>query len=407
MMASGVEGTRSQWRALIFLAMAELLGITLWFSASAVIPALKEDWGLSSAGGAWLTMSVQIGFVAGTFLSAFINLPDIMNCRRLFAISALLGAASNAAFALLAQGLMLGLPLRFLTGVFLAGIYPPGMKLAAAWSRRNRGLAISLLVGALTVGSASPHFIRSLGSLTWQQVVLVSSVLAIIGGVIVLALVRDGPFSTPRALFDPRVVIDSLKQRGVRLANFGYLGHMWELYAMWTWVPVFLVAALEERLGSASLAGIIAFAVVAVGGVGSVIAGALADRFGRTTITSGAMIASGSMAVLAAVFSDAPLPILIPILLIWGLTVVADSAQFSAAITELSPEEYVGTALTTQVAIGFLLTLIPIQLVPLLVDAQGWSLAFAVLALGPAFGVWAMLGLRRLPEAANLAGGLR
>ncbi len=407
MIASGVEGTKSQWRALIFLAIAELLGMTLWFSASAVVPALKEDWGLSPASAAWLTMSVQIGFVAGTFLSAFLNLPDIMNSRRLFAISALLGAVSNAAFALLAQGLMLGLPLRFLTGVFLAGIYPPGLKLAAAWSRRNRGLAIGLLVGALTVGSASPHFIRSLSGLTWQQVVLVSSALAITGGAIVLGLVRDGPFSAPRAAFNPRMMLHSLTQRGVRLANFGYLGHMWELYAMWTWVPVFLVAALEERLGSASLAGIIAFAVIAVGGVGSVIAGALADRLGRTVITSGAMIVSGSMAILAAVFFDAPLPVLIPILLLWGLTVVADSAQFSAAITELSPQEYVGTALTTQVAIGFLLTLVPIQLVPLLVDARGWSLAFAVLAVGPAFGVWAMLRLRRLPEAANLAGGRR
>ena len=407
MIASGVEGTKSQWRALVFLAIAELLGMTLWFSASAVVPTLKEDWGLSSASSAWLTMSAQIGFVAGTFLSAVLNLPDTMNSRRLFAISALLGAMSNAAFVLLAQGLMLGVPLRFLTGVFLAGIYPPGMKLAVAWSRRNRGLAISLLVGALTVGSASPHFIRSLGSLTWQQAVLVSSALAVVGGVIVLALVRDGPFTTPPAPFNPRVVIHSLTQRGVRLVNFGYLGHMWELYAMWTWVPIFLVVALEERSGSASLAGIITFAVIAVGGVGSVITGALAYRLGRTVITSGAMIVIGSMAILAAVFFDAPLPILIPILLLWGLTVVADSAQFSAAITELSPQEYMGTALTIQVAIGFLLTLVPIQLVPLLVDAQGWSLAFAVLAVGPAFGVWAMLDLRRLPEATNLAGGLR
>ncbi len=405
--ASQVEGTTAQWRALGFLAFAELLAMTLWFSASAVVPTLREDWDLSSAGAAWLTNSVQIGFVAGTFTSAFLNLPDVMNSRRLFAISALLGAGSNAAFAFIADGLVLGVLLRFLTGVFLAGIYPTGMKLCATWSRRYLGFAIGLLVGALTVGSASPHLIRSLSDLPWQHVVFVSSVLALIGAAIVLFLVRDGPFAVAQASFDPRVVIRCLAQRGVMLANVGYLGHMWELYAMWTWVPVFLVEALALRGESASLAGIIAFSVIAVGGVGSVVAGVFADRVGRTAITSGAMLLSGSMALLAAVFFGASLVVLVPILLIWGLTIVADSAQFSAAVTELSPPEYVGTVLTMQTGMGFLLTLFSIQLVPLFVDAQGWSLAFGMLALGPALGIWAMLRLRRLPEATGLAGGRR
>ena len=360
-----VEGTWTQWRALGFLAVAELLGMTLWFSASAVVPTLEKDWGLSSASSAWLTMSVQIGFVAGTLLSATLNLPDMVNSRRLFAVSAFLGAATNATFALLASGLAVGVALRFLTGMFLAGVYPPGMKLAATWSRQYRGFAIGLLVGALTVGSASPHLVRSIGDLHWQSVVLVSSALATLGGAMVLALVRDGPFTAAAARFDPRAAIRFMAQRGVRLANFGYLGHMWELYAMWTWVPIFLTEALELRSGSPAQAGLIAFGVIAIGGPGSVAAGIIADLVGRTAVTSGAMN------------------------------------------TERGHGAARGRAFRCSVAGPCACPAGSIQLVPLFVDSSGWSLAFVVLALGPAFGVWAMLRLRGLPEASRLAGGRR
>ncbi|MCA1642266.1 MAG: MFS transporter [Acidobacteria bacterium] len=390
---------------MLLLALAELCGMSLWFSASAVTPALVAEWRLSGAGASWLTLAVQLGFVAGTLASALLNLPDVLRARRLFAVSAFAAALSNAAFALSATGLKSAVALRFMTGLFLAGVYPPGMKIMATWFRRGRGMALGVLVGALTLGKASPYLVNAVGSRDWRVNLLCLSALAVVGGLVVLLFVADGPFALPPAAFDFGQVRQVFRNRGVRLANFGYFGHMWELYAMWTWTPVMLRASFAARGVEPSLAETGSFLVIGAGAAGCVAAGLLADRVGRTLVTSWAMALSGACCVLVGLLFQSHPAVLLALMAVWGATVVADSAQFSSCVTELGDPRYLGTALTIQTCVGFLLTLGSIHLVPVLVSHVGWRYAFAALAPGPAFGIYSMLKLRRLPEARKIAHG--
>lgn len=397
-------------RVLFVIAVAELLAMSLWFSATAAAPELAAEWGLTPNETAWLTIAVQLGFVAGALLSSFLTLSDVIRPRYLFAGSALFGAGATAVIAGVVNTAIPAIVLRFLTGMALAGVYPPGMKIMAGWFREGRGFAIGVLVGSLTVGSALPHLIRGIGGVGQPRVVLYGAAgLAVVGGLLAL-LVEPGPYQASAAPFDPGAIGRILRDRGTMLANGGYFGHMLELYAVWTWIPAYLIASLSVHgtgAGASELASVLAFGTIGIGGAGAVFAGVAADRFGRTTITSASMIISGTACIAAGFLFGASLLFLVPFILIWGFAIVADSAQFSACVTELAEESYVGTALTLQTAIGFLLTTITIQLIPYVVDMVGWRWAFAPLALGPALGTLSMLRLRVLPEARNLAGGRR
>lgn len=393
-------------RSLAVIALAQVLALSVWFAGAAALPALMRTADLSAFSQAALSSGVQLGFVAGALISAALGLADRIEARRLFAAGAAVAGIATALAALTEPGSPAMIALRLLTGTALALVYPVGMKMAASWAKGDAGLLVGLLVGALTLGSAAPHLFAVLvEGWEWRTPFLASGALALGAAVLIFAC-QTGPAFRRAARFDAGAIRLAVTDRALRLANLGYLGHMWELYAFWAWLGAFLYAyAIHQGITAGNVPALLTFFVVASGAIGALGAGWLADRAGRTIVTSAAMAMSGACAILTGLAWDAPMLVMAILLVIYGITVIADSAQFSAAIAELAPPDQAGSLLTLQTAAGFALTVVTVQALPLWVEITGWRFAFAPLAIGPVVGIWAMLRLRTHPDARKLAGG--
>ncbi len=390
---------QARWRQLALLAVAQLLAMSVWFAGSVALPAFRSGTELTASQVGWLTSAVQLGFVAGTLAAAVLNLPDVLPARWYVATSALIAAVANAAL-LGSDSFGAALASRLVTGAALAGVYPPAMKMASTWFRDGRGLAIGAIVAALTIGKATPYLLAG-ADVTLEAAVLVPSAGALLAAIVIAMSYRDGPHAFPARAFSWRLIGIVVREPTLRRISGGYFGHMWELYAFWAWLPAYLAASAQASGRGGNTASWV-FACIAIGAAGCLWGGWAADRIGRVQVVRTALIVSGVCCVLSAALFAAPFPVVLLLCLVWGIAVIADSAQFSALVTEHVPPHAVGTALTLQTSLGFLLTIASIQLVPVIGGVVGWRWAMVVLALGPVAGLVAVRNLAPLDSAAPI-----
>lgn len=383
------------------IVIAQLFGTSLWFSANAAAGALMRDWGIGAAELGLLTNAVQLGFIIGTLTFALTGLADRFAASRIFAVCAVLGALANAGFALFAEGMNSGLALRFAVGFSLAGVYPLGMKLIVSWVPERAGHALAQLVGMLTLGTALPHGVRFAGGdWPWQSVLLASSTLAVVAAVMIFAL-GDGPHLKRRAGAHPlRLgrVLTAFTIPTFRASAFGYFGHQWELYAMWTLVPLLIAGSSLAGFASSSA---LSFAIIGIGAVGCIAGGFVSRRVGSAPVAVFAMAVSALCCALYPLMAQATPVLLLVLMLVWGASVVADSPHFSALSAKACPPEIVGSALALQNALGFAVTMVSIAWGTAVVDIWGAKVAWLLLP-GPVLGIWAMRGLLgRAPASAS------
>ncbi len=389
---------KDPWRALVWIGLSQLCALSLWYSASVIAPELIENWNLSSNSEAWLSASVPIGFVIGALFSSYFGMADRFNPRKVLALSAFIGAVLNALLIIVDSGFF-GILLRILTGITLTGVYPIAVKIISEWFPKKRGLAMGILIAALTLGSSLPHFIvMFFSSVNWKIVIICSSILALLSAFIVSFILEDAPVKSKKLPFSLKVIKKVVMNKPVMLANYGYFGHMWELYAMWTWLPAFLTASFltyspEIPHWFIALSSFISIGIA--GGIGSVIGGLISDKIGRANLTILSMFISAICSIIIGFTFGEYVWLTLIISIIWGVSVISDSAQFSAAVSEIAEVEYVGTALTFQMCIGFLITIFSINLIPIIQRIVGWEWVFSILAIGPILGIMSMVKFRR------------
>ena len=374
---------------------SQFTGTSLWFAGNAIIADLQQSWALPENSIGYVTSAVQLGFIVGTLVFAYLALADRFSPRKVFFACSMIGASANAALLVVPEGISSLLLLRFVTGFFLAGIYPVGMKIAASWYEKELGRALGYLVGALVLGTAFPHLIRSLGAeVPWQQVIVGVSIIAAFGGLLLLTLVPDGPFLPKGSAFNSNVFKLIFRSRKFRASALGYFGHMWELYTLWAFMPLFLLGYASQTNQSINIS-FWAFIVIAVGFIGCAAGGLMSEKLGSAKVASIQLLISGVCCALSPLLFQADWPIFILFMLVWGMTVIGDSPQFSTLNAQNAPREYVGSALTIVNSIGFLITVVSIQFTSSLIPVVGVQYVFWLLIPGPLLGLFALQSIQK------------